>query len=652
MVFWISRLAWLIRIGIVLIFLSVGAFSSWQNIKWTTYLTLESTYLDHLVRGRTDLSENQAAENRIAIVDLDESSLEVFGPWPWSRDLIAHLIQNIQKHQPVALGMDIVFPDTYGQVQDQKLIRELAQSGVVLGQAFDFAPLAQTPEVGLLTGSHQHHQSLIQWPRAQGYVANSESIVTALNHRTQQTQASPCVGHITPSPSTDGVIRHIAPYIDYRGQSYPGLVMAMLLCVRQVQLLEPLFVSQQGLWTIPWPKHVNSYTVIPAKDLLTNQVDTRLLKDRWVLIGSSALGVGDRVATPLSPVLPGVMVHAEILSYLLDRAIPQPQGAFINQLPFDVQLLEGSYQDWAWLAWLFSGILIAGAIFLNIRTHLMGASFFLACGAIIWGFVSAYIYWRNLHTAWILPWATVFMLLVIYTPCEWAITTARGRQVMKRLASYVSSDIMNQLLQEGGRNHLLPQRKNITVLFVDIANYTAISERLSPETLGVLTEQVLSELTTIVHDHAGTLDKYMGDALMAFWGAPVDQSNQADLALECAQQMIQRVAECSSHWIGLYDLTEPVNVHIGINSGEVVVGEFGSELRKTYTAIGDAVNIAARLQELAKVWQQPILVGQTTFEWVHHHELLCVTEVRLRGKHQAENIYSPTPFVMHESTTN
>jgi adenylate cyclase len=645
---WISRLAWLIRALTLFSLLIFGIFFTGHNKQPAFYSTFESAYLDVLAQWRVSQPSAKKTDPRITIIDIDETSLDIFGPWPWSRDLIARLIQNTQSHAPIAVGMDIIFPDIHGPAQDQALLQTLKNQRIILGQAFDVAPIDQAPKVGMLAGGQTSPSAAIAWPEAQGYVANSESIVAGLS---QEPKHPFCVGHITPSLSDDGVIRHMAPYIRYGDNYYQALTLAMLSCARHSNVRTPLFVSHQGLMTIPWTRSINSYTVLSAKDVLIRRAPADLLKNRWILIGSSALGVGDRVATPLSPILPGVLVHAEILSHILDVDELHGQGVGLNR-HIEFLPLQGSRDDWAWLAWGMSILLVLGSLFLITRSHILGTIAFLTLGGIAWLFVSAYLYYFNLYTSWILPWAVMLTLLVIYVPSEWALASALDQRAMKRLGSYVSSDIMRRLIEEGGRDHLLPQRRQITILFVDIANYSAISEHLNPERLSALTEQVLSELTMVVHENAGTLDKYMGDALMAFWGAPVDQPNQADLALDCAQTMVQRVENKALEWQQLFGLLEPIHIHIGINSGDVVVGEFGSDLRKTYTAIGDAVNIAARLQELAKVWQQQILVGQATYQLALRHELSCITEATLRGKHQKELVYSLAPFIVHDSQTH
>jgi adenylate cyclase len=236
----------------------------------------------------------------------------------------------------------------------------------------------------------------------------------------------------------------------------------------------------------------------------------------------------------------------------------------------------------------------------------------------------------------------VLSWLLVYVPTEWWIAQQDHQEKMRRLGIYLAPSVLPRVLAENYQDLLQPQRREVTILFADVANYTALSETLQPEVLSQLTQAILSELTAAIHEQQGTLDKYMGDAVMALWGAPLPDEHHADRAITAALQMLERVSACQAAWQSSFGLDTSIQVRIGINTGEVVVGEMGSAMRKTYTAIGDAVNISARLQEQAKVWQHPILLGEATARASHQHQLTSLGSMTLRGKHQAETIYSPT----------
>jgi len=637
-----TRWAWTLRLTVLS---SLLAILVWLGGAWSVpgfYGRIESDFLDSLTRWEVSRSPALQTENRITIIDIDEASLEAFGSWPWPRSLTAQLIlQTMEHYQAKALGLDIIFPDSTHAADDLALQKALHLPGVVLAQAFDLNPIGEPPQTGYLAGGQSVSQSthMPSGVKASGYVANQKSLVEAV----QSTDGVKCVGHITPSSSQDGVVRHLAPWIHYQEQRYPMLATTLLRCARggwrdgsnQMPSTQAFYLEQEQ-WRVVWPKAITSYTVVSAKEVLTKQVDVSLLKDRYVLLGSSALGIGDRVATPLAPWLPGVMVHAQTLSFILDHP-----AAFASQ---DASMPTSLGGDARWVAWLFTmvlGVLICWTLF---KSNLAWALMVALLGSLLWLMMAVLAHQSLWSTAWILPWTMVFFMSLLYVPMEWVIVQAKNQMNMRRLGAYLAPTVVKRLLSEGGASNLSPKRATITILFVDVANYTALSETLSPEILSGLTQAILSELTQAVHDQAGTLDKYMGDAVMALWGAPLEQVDHADRAIACALDMQVRITKRNQEWQSQYGLSEEITVRIGINTGEVVVGEMGSAIRRTYTAIGNSVNIAARLQEQAKIWQHPVLLGEACARASVAYEVILLGPLTLRGKHHPEMIYSLAQF--------
>jgi adenylate cyclase len=638
-----ARWAWGLRMTLLsliagLLFLFSGGWSSFGF-----YSRLEADFLDSLTRWQIERPAAQTPEKRITIIDIDEASLEAFGSWPWPRTLTAQLIeQSVRYYQVKALGLDIVFPDITRSLDDQALQRALHLPGVVLAQAFDLNPIGTPPQAGHLAAGRHLNEPGFAVPSvlSYGYVANHPDLVTSLS------KSSVCVGHITPTPSQDGVVRHIAPWVRYQDQIYPMLAVSMLLCSGQASDHYPEYrVSTQALyleklnqWRLVWPKSISSFTVVSAKDVLSRQIDPSMLKGRYVLIGSSALGIGDRVATPLAPWLPGVMVHAQILSFMLNH-----EESFIHTTTSSkaIRVLGGD----AWYLGVLYAITLAMLItWILFHSHLVAAIAVAVGGSILWLVLAIVLFQSYWHTTWILPWVTVFLLSLLYIPMEWLIAQDRHRSSLRRLGVYLAPTVLKRMLSEGLGADLKPKRANITVLFVDVENYTALSETLSPETLTLLTQAILSELTDAVHDQAGTLDKYMGDAVMAFWGAPLEQADHADRAIACALNMQTRIMHHRHEWQDRYGLKDMITVRIGINTGDVVVGEMGSAIRRTYTAIGDAVNVAARLQEQAKLWQHPILLGEACARASQAYQVIQLGSLTFRGKQKPEMIYSLPQF--------
>jgi len=592
------------------------------------YWRMHDDVSDELVRQKLQKAPAQQVENRITIIDIDEASLEIFGSWPWPRSLTAQLIERIGQHQPQVIALDIVFPDMTQTKEDRLLSAALVKYPVVLAQAFDLNPMSTPPQAGFLTGGMNWSGEHVL---AHGFIANHADLVKAVSQRS----TARCVGHITPSPSADGVVRHIAPWIKYQDTTYPMLAWAMLDCAKTSLVSSSEWRDRQsslhllrGQWRFPWVRTLDAYTVVSTKDILSGQVGSDLLSQRYVLIGSSALGIGDRVASPVAPWLPGVMVHAQILTHFLDQ----------QEYDGEPSTLQGGHTR-------------ALALFYSMITLLM-ISFFLYRQNMAWSLGAALgtslVWWWGIEglndagwsTNYLLPWVMVLLWLFVYVPTEWWIAQEDHQEKLRRLGAYLAPSVLPRLLAEDYEDLLKPQRREITILFADVANYTAISEKLTPEALSQLTQAILSELTEAVHEQQGTLDKYMGDAVMAFWGAPLKDNLHADRAIACALGMQARILQSQLLWQKKFGLLEPIQIRVGVNTGEVVVGEMGSTMRKTYTAIGDAVNIAARLQEQAKIWQHPILLGEATSQASHQHQLISLGSMTLRGKYQTQIIYS------------
>lgn len=632
----LTKLTSLLRLSAALLFGLWFFFLTYQvSGGHSFYQRVELAYLDTLARISPSVDQRLDDRPTVVVVDLDEASLDVFGPWPWPRHLISELIDRTLKLGVTRLGVDIVFPDTHDPRQDLALSRVLSDPRIVLGHAFELQRTQQAPRVGVLVGGLDHVPQPALWPRAYGYVANSESIIQA---RPSLPDAW-CAGHITPVLSEDGVVRGLVPYIQYGQHYYPSLSLAMLQC-RAPQMADlHLKVSPQGVWMIPQVVDPQNIPVVSAKKILTGNLQNIDLSGKWVLLGSSALGVGDRVTTASNIGLPGVAVHAQALQALLLPSY-NSNGEFNTKNASASQtLIPIRISNWAWLAWLYSMVIVSYSIWMAYAGKLTRVTGMVLFAMSLWFLLSLGLYVYGHYTWWVYPPLVCLFLLVIYIPSEWVVNARQNQVIFRRFGKYLAPHILQEVLTTSNEHILMPQRKRLTILFVDIANYTLIAEKMKPESLAQLTQEVLSDLTELIHHYSGTLDKFMGDAAMAFWGAPLDQKNQADLAVDCAIAMIERVANRSADWMERYELDEPLTVHIGINTGEVVVGEFGSELRKTYTAMGDAVNVAARLQEFAKTTGQTLLIGEETAKRVRRNPVSLLTHIQLRGKNKDNDVY-------------
>lgn len=560
-----------------------------------------------------------ADQQRLAIIDIDEASIEAIGTWPWPRVVVAQLAQTLfARYHVKTVGLDIVFPEASDAKGDAALAALTKKYPLVLAQAFDFSGRAEAPRIGELSGALKNTPELNS-PEASGYIANHSGLAN-----------NACVGHITPQPDFDGQVRRIAPQVQFANQLYPMLATAMLDCHAKAnnannanQLANS--IARDGYLHVPFKVGLQGYTVIPAIAIFSDTVPQDVLKGRHILVGSSALGLGDRVSTPIHPWLPGVMVHAQVLDALLD-AEAQPHQRY----------------DFSWLAWLWAlgSIMLLAILFAATRARIALAA--LALLPLAWVLIADRLLLAGHTLPLTLPLLGSAVFLAVQAPLEWSRAQSDTDQFIIRFRKYLPPVMVDLLVrQQRGADVLKAARKTITVLFVDVRGYTAMAEEIEPEKLADFTQWVLGALTMEVHRSGGTLDKYMGDALMAFWGAPLDQPDHADRALDCAIGMQRAMAQLNIDLPRRYPNMAPIKICIGINSGEAVVGELGTAQRSAFTAIGDTVNLASRLQDHAKTTQHETLIGSGTALLVTRHPLVLYEFAAMRGRRKSDAIFIP-----------
>lgn len=605
-----------LRLGLAL--LVVGTVAALGSGIWVPgwYTQLDRMLTD----SRWLLRDPAAPSSRVVVVDIDEASLEAVGPWPWPRQFLVQLAEELfVRHGARAVALDIVFPEAQDAGGDAALLRVALQHRLVFSQAFDFAAALGTVHAGHLGGAVAASGSRDAFPQATGYIGNFF-----------KPGPRDCVGHITPRLDEDGVVRRIAPLIVYQGERYPMLAMALLLCEKPGlppalvwPAMAPLIAETDGgFLPISWRHAGNGFAVVSAADVLARQVLTPTIAGRYVLVGSSALGASDRITSPRDPWLPGVMVHAELLEGLLDEAAT-PRRRF----------------DLSWLGWGWSlaSVLVLGYLFR--RGNVAAACGTLALLTVLWLVLAVMLPARGTGLVPALPCVVYLLFLGLQVPMEWGMARSEARRFDRRFRRYLPPAVLEALLRQRDFDAMRPVRRILTVLFADIEGYTTLAEVMPPEQLVGLTEIVLGHLTAQVHRTGGTVDKYMGDAVMAFWNAPLDQPDHADRGLDCALAMLAGMAGLNERLRAAYPALASIRICVGIHSGEAVVGEIGSQTRKSYTAIGDTVNIAARLQDLCKSVDTDLLVGRGTASLSHRHCLRVLGRVTLRGRIQPEAVY-------------
>lgn len=602
--------SWLIfrgrRLLLVLLLLLTGwllqsnTLAPFERLSWLTY--------DAALQW---LQSEEHTDQRIVIVDIDDTSLQAHGRWPWPRQRLAELVAAVQAAKPAMIGLDILLPEATTPWQDRALAKQLSAPNVITATAF---------------GAVQNLPSPSQPPKA----VRELPPTPALKHD----GVMPLQGHISPVFEADGRIRRLYPEIlTSAGDHRSTLALAMLehwtgLPARQhtSQLCVAGFcqwVSSEQSLLIPY-HHPSRFDYLSAADVLAGKYHERLA-DSLVLVGTSAAGLGDLVATPRGALTPGVELHAVLLAAWLDNMAWRP-------LP---------HSRW----WLLGGLLALGIAALPLLnrepTTLKQRS--LALGVVVMLVSTPPLLFVN--GWWLAPWAwwaSVCAMLILWLGgARWQLWQ-RHRRLYRAFGAYVPHTILRQLAEDGGEARFSPQRKPLIILFSDIVGFTAISEQLPPERLAMLTNHIFTELTDVVHAHGGTLDKYLGDALMAFWGAPLSSANDAERALACAQAMQDRLVDIN-HWAAARNYPS-IALHMGMEAGEVTVGNLGSQQRRAYTALGSAVNLAARLEEHAGLIDQPLLIGPGLANALQGKKALQpLGEVQLKGVGRPIALWRPAP---------
>jgi len=574
-------------------------------------------FADEWLRDRfVRLQASDEAEQRVTVVDIDEASLAALGPWPWPRERMAALLERLlADYGARGVALDMVLPDPADAEGDARLAA-LAQHGpVVLAQVFDYATRAAPLRAGALAGG----VPAAGGPAAvaSGFIANHAGLARAK-----------LTGNIGFVPDGDGVLRRLPMRTVFGGREYPSLSLALFGCCAMRQGADNAALPYgEAVARVPFARHWTAYTVIPAADVLDLRAPAALLAGRLVLVGSSALGLSDRVATPLSASTAGVMVHAAQLSSLLDAQAGRAPARWPGR----------------WIAMFFSLLAAVLAVYAFPRLPAILNAALLGALALAW---LGLAYAANQHDTDFSPAGpllAVLFLLAVSIPFEWQAAQHESRRLLETLRQYVARPVVDELLRSKIKNPLAPARREVTTLIADMEGYTGQVEALTMEEAAQLTRDFLDCLTQPVLECGGTLDKYTGDGLVAFWGAPLPVTGHADLALDAAQRIVQAVQDLSR--ARQRDGKPPLRVRIGVESGTAMAGDFGSPSRSIYTAVGDSVNIASRLQMAARDFPHDIIAGEGTAALAARHRLVPLGEMTLRGKEKPTMLYALEPTV-------
>ncbi|MYM68822.1 CHASE2 domain-containing protein [Pseudoduganella sp. FT55W] len=593
----------LIRSGIAMAAVLLTLWAQWLSPAGSSFFA-DAWLRDRFLR----LQVSSAPEPRILVVDIDEASLAELGPWPWPRSRLADLVETLlTAYSARGVGLDIVLPRPADSEGDTRLALLARHAPLVLAQAFDYS--STRPDLlreGQLAGAVPLPPGATPLA-ATGYIANQPAW-----------HGAPHVGNIGYVPDSDGVLRRVPLLTTYQAQAYPALALAILqsCCNAKPD------TGHGAVLRVPYQRDWSAYTVVSAADILAQRIAAHSAAGRVVLVGSSSLGLGDRVATPLAPNRPGLGVQAEMLSALLDI------HAGVQPAPWPGRLLAALYA-------LGVTVLVMSAL---PRLSAAAGVALLAAAALLWLGLAYLLAPHDPALVSTGPLATLAFLLAVAVPYQWQQAQRRSRHLLGTLRQYVAPSVVQQLLRQDIKDPLAPRQLDVTTLIADMEGYTSHVESLPVEQGALLTREFLACLTGPVIEQEGTLDKYTGDGLVAFWGAPLPQDQHADKALDAAAEILRRVRAFSAQREA--DGHAPLRVRIGIESGTAMAGDFGTSFRSIYTAVGDSVNTASRLEQAARDFPHDVIVGAGTVARARRHHFLLLGERQLRGKEKTTTLYT------------
>jgi len=625
-------------------------------------------------------------DDRVVILDIDERSLDprALGRWPWSRDKITALLRKLfEKYGVLIVAFDVVFaePDeSSGLPALEKLAKTrlkdvgpfqaaLAQlrseldydttfasyirgRPVILGYYFNSDKNAvesgALPEPVLPAETFSGRRvTILDW---RGYTGNLPEF--------QSTTVS--AGHFNPRVDNDGVSRRVPMLAEYKGKYYESFSLAivrMYLAIQEavhnksttlklpdvkinaipdrfvtpgytgVEWLEvgPLRipVDDEIASLVPYRGARGSFPYISFADIWADKAPAEALRGKIALIGATAPGLFDLRSAPVANVFPGVEIHANLIAGMLDGKVKQKPPYMLGA---EVVLL------------IFGGVVLT---FLIPLLAPLWASAAAVTGMVL---ITLFDFWLWSSAGLVLPLAaSLLMTATLYTvnmAYGYFVEARSKRHITGLFGQYVPPELVDQMAEDPEKYNMEPRNADLTILFCDVRGFTSISEALSPEHLREYINEYLTGMSVIIRNtHKGTLDKYIGDAIMAFWGAPMDDHEHARNGVLAALDMLRECAAMNQRFKGRG--WPQLKIGVGVNSGRVRVGDMGSEIRRAYTVMGDPVNVASRLEGRTKYYGVGCLVGEATRRLVPEVMFKEIDKIKVKGKDEALTIYEP-----------
>ncbi len=656
------------KISIIIVFIVIIIY--FINFPFLSFMELKTLDLRFISRGV------RAPGGETVIAAIDEKSLTELGRWPWSRATIGKLIDVLKDSGAKAIGFDAVFaePDEHaliGQIADiEKDLKRIGKTDAGISQILN-KKKKEADTDGILAQSIKRagnvtlgyffymsktdigHMTAEDIERAAEYISDSKfqlvqylgtplidpvmqayAVAPNIQQLSEEAENS---GYFNAFPDVDGTNRWSSLVIKYKDNYYPSLSLAVLEQYMDWPTIS-LIMAEYGLDGIKMGKdHIptdeagrifinylgplRTFPYYSITDIVNGRVDKDVFKDKIVLVGATATGIYDLRVTPFSAVYPGIEIHATVIDNILHRNFIQRPG-------------------WTGLIDILA-IIILGLIAVPVLARVK-AVLGLVCSLaliVVYVVINRYVFtgynlWLNL----VYPLLSIILVYVGITLYRYMTEERERKKIRGTFQYYLSGPVIEEMLKDPSKLKLGGAKKDLTVLFSDIRGFTTISEKLSPEDLVHLLNEYLTVMTDQVFKYGGLLDKYMGDAIMAVFGAPIDAPDHPALCCRTALTMMDELRKLQKKWA---DEGRPVlDIGIGINTGDMVVGNMGSEMRFDYTVMGDNVNLGARLEGINKEYETNIVVSEYTHKRIKD-DFFCreLDAVRVKGKLLPVRIY-------------
>lgn len=586
--------------------------------------------------------EIKPKSDSVIIIDLDEKSLKTLGQWPWSRDVLAKILYNLNNAEIAIIGFDIVFAEE-DRTSPHKIFKEfdlhkdnipnfdldfahsVANTPTILGYQFEFA---QKDYINKTAPSIQTIFIEKNKNIAEDYLIKAKGTILNIPIIQDNSYSS---GFFNNIPDDSGIIRSVPLIISYDDEIYPSLALESLrigLGIKRITINydeNGVKNLQIGEFNIPTDRHgrllINfrgkekTFKYISAVDIYNNNFNKEDVKNKIALIGTSAAALMDLRATPFESVFPGVEVHANVIDNIISQDF----------------LYQASWTDGANIVIIFILSFLTYFIIRKIPIWLTPVF------SILFLFATLYSIYHILFNIGIVlnilfPILSIIISGIISLVIGYFYEVKKKEEIKNKFASKVSKDVMEELLKNLDNNKLKAQNKEVTIFFSDIRGFTNISEKINkPELLIKYLNQYMTPMSDIIIKNNGTIDKYIGDSIMAYWNAPFDTKNHADKAVSTAIEQLKKLDELN---IQLEKNEQPlIEIGIGITTGIATVGEIGSIGRSDYTIIGDSVNLGSRIESLCKFYDTNLIISEDTkVQLEGKYSLRYLDYVKVKGK--------------------